>query len=142
MICLIINKSFSVALSGGSDGSCILWDLNRFSYVRTITEHENQVQLLCISDTLGDIVSVSDNPNNDDGSFMIVHTINGVLVGEVFTDLKITAVCYSTAKEGISVNVIGTGFSNGTVKLWSSWNLTAVREITVEKFTKPIKWSV
>ncbi|RWS30536.1 Lysosomal-trafficking regulator-like protein, partial [Leptotrombidium deliense] len=134
---LYISKEFSVAVSGGNDGQCLLWDLNKYCYVRSITEHENKVKLLVISPTLGDIVSVSDFEN---GSTLKVNTINGTNVGHIRTEIKIEAVCYSSAPEGVSVNVIATGFENGAIKLWSSWDLTAVRVITVDRFTAPIKW--
>ncbi|RWS15169.1 lysosomal-trafficking regulator-like protein [Dinothrombium tinctorium] len=135
VICM--NKEFMIAISGGSDGRCLMWDLNKFCYVRTITKHDDPIKLLAISPTLGDIVSVSDL---DEGSALKVNTINGITVGHVKTGEKIEALCYSTAPEGVSVNVIATGFSNGNIQLWSSWDLTAVRLISADRYTKPIKW--
>jgi lysosomal-trafficking regulator len=110
-----ISKPFSVAVSGDTIGCCIVWDLNRFCYVRTISHHESAIRFLCVSETLGDIVSVSDR-NNFEGSSMMVNTINGTVIGHVKTETKITAVCYSTAPEGLSINVIATGFMNGIIR--------------------------
>jgi hypothetical protein len=98
--------------------------------------------LLCISETLGDIVSVSNQLNEEIKSMFLVHTINGEFVGEVMTDSRITAICYSTATEGLSVNVIATAFVNGVVKLWNSWDLSPVREIKADKIDSPINWFV
>lgn len=74
-------------------------------------------------------------------SSLMVHTINGDLIGQLMTDSQITAVCYSTAPEGLSVNVIATGFVDGTIKLWSSWDLAPVRHLTAD-MDLPINWFV
>lgn len=60
---------------------------------------------------------------------MKVFTINARAVGSILSKTKITAVCYSNAPEGVSVNVIATGLDNGIIRLWSSWDLKLVREI-------------
>lgn len=146
------------------------------------------VSLICISDTLGDIVTVkdftcrlaiaadkSDNVDNsgderisgertkvdseaslssdksafsttssrqDDqlskSSVIYVHTINGSLVGFVNCDTQVTAVCYSQAPEGISVNVIVAGLANGLIRLYSSWDLSRVKEFHVSGLSLPI----
>ncbi|CAG2104964.1 unnamed protein product [Medioppia subpectinata] len=127
--CIAINKSFSIAVTADMSGVCIVWDLSRFYYVRTLCEHKFAVDLLAISETLGDIVSVSHHSDRQMESIFCVHTINGELVGQVVTDTRITAVCYSTAPEGLSVNVIATAFIDGSIKLWSSWDLAPVRQL-------------
>lgn len=55
-------------------------------------------------------------PQSVKGSSMSLHTVNGELVGTVTTTEQITAVCFSTAPEGLSVNVIATGLFNGTIR--------------------------
>ncbi|KAK6999253.1 lysosomal-trafficking regulator isoform X2, partial [Biomphalaria glabrata] len=57
--CLCVCQAFSIVVSGSADGSCIIWDLNRLNYVRSITTHNGEIHALAISDTLGDIASVS-----------------------------------------------------------------------------------
>ena len=137
---IVICKSFSIAISGDADGVCIAWDLNRFCYTRTIVKHDNAIELICISETLGDIATVCQSTSQSDGSMLMVHTINGDFVGQLTTDCKITSICYSNSPEGISVNVIATGFSNGIIKLWSSWDLTLIRVIRADRYEKPIAW--
>lgn len=75
---------------------------------------------MAISETLGDIAvvyqisnSVSDNATR---SNLTVYTINARLVGSVVSRIKITALCYSNAAEGVSVNVIATGLENGVIR--------------------------
>lgn len=51
------------------------------------------------------------------GSSLSLHSINAVFVGTVNIPEQITAVCFSTAPEGLSVNVIATGLFDGTIRL-------------------------
>lgn len=71
--------------------------------------------MVSISETLGDIVTISYD-NNSEKSIMTLQTINALYIGKVESDKKITAVCFSNAPEGISVNVIATGLEDGSVK--------------------------
>lgn len=72
------------------------------------------------------------------GSSLALHTVNAAFVGVVNISEQITAVCFSTAPEGLSVNVIATGLFNGSIRLWSSWDLTLVREIISPALSYPI----
>lgn len=47
---------------------------------------------------------------------MTLQSINASYIGNVESDKKITAVCFSNAPEGLSVNVIATGLEDGSVK--------------------------
>ncbi|GIX83957.1 lysosomal-trafficking regulator [Caerostris extrusa] len=117
---IYICKAFSIFVSASNDGSVVIWDLNRLCYVRSLTGHENGVQLVTVSNTLGEIASSS---NNGSESYLRVHTINGEVVGNVKVPDVITALCYSSAPE----------------VFWSSWNLKLVKEITCDRFLLPIK---
>ena len=129
-------------MTGDAGGVCILWDLNRLAYVRTLCTLDSEVDLLAISETLGDIVSVNHDYDQQNKSFFAIHTNNGELVGRVNTDSRITAICYSTAPEGLSVNVIATAFVNGSIKLWSSWDLTGIGPVLRSGIELPITWFV
>ena len=61
--------------------------------------------------------------------FPSCRTINGLTIGERRCEPPITAVGYSSCPEGVSVNVVVTGHKNGMVRLWSSWDLSPVRDI-------------
>lgn len=50
------------------------------------------------------------------GSCLFLHTVNADFVGTVNIPEQITAVCFSTAPEGLSVNVIATGLFNGIIR--------------------------
>lgn len=132
---MVLNKEFRVSVTCDEAGTCFLWDLNSLSYVRTLCKHDAPVSHVCISPTLGDIATVS--PMERD-SRLIVCTINGQLVSNMQPGRQITAICYSACPEGVSVNVLVTGFSDGAVQMWSSWDLTPVRVLCDPHFVKPI----
>lgn len=70
---------------------------------------------MSINETLGDIVTIA--YDNDTGkSIMTLQTINALFINSKESDKKITAVCFSNAPEGISINVIATGLEDGSVK--------------------------
>lgn len=62
-------------------------------------------------------------------TLMRLHTINAKYVNHVTVQERILSLCVSHVKEGIGINVVATGFENGTIKLWSSWDLSFVRQI-------------
>lgn len=41
------------------------------------------------------------------------------------------SLCFSNLTEGLNVNVIGVGMSNGRIRLYSTWDLTLLREISI-----------
>lgn len=136
--CLILNREFRIAISADADGKCILWDLNSLEFVRKLThQHEYAVDVIAISPTLGDIATVSTD-HRIYKSRLFVTTINDSPVGDIETDVPIISLCYSCCPEGVSVNVLVTGFANGTIQMWSSWDLTPVRIICDATYNKPI----
>ena len=44
-------------------------------------------------------------------------TINGRLINKCRSDVQIMCICYTSAPEGVYVNVIAGGMSNGSIKL-------------------------
>lgn len=78
-------------------------------------------------ENLDDFVNVSINPNGK--SILRLHSVNARYVQHNVHEDRIMAVCYSYIKEGVGVNVIATAVEGGIVRLWSSWNLSFIREI-------------
>ncbi|OTF73990.1 BEACH domain containing protein, partial [Euroglyphus maynei] len=144
---ITINRNFNVALSTDSNGRCIVWDMNKQQYLRTIldTNHNVTVAMSTISNTLGDMAVVTYG-KKELTSQLYVFTLNGQPVADIHTNRSephITSICYSSCPEGISVNVIATGLSDGSIKLWSSWDLTLIRTIhsqfiSSNSFSSPI----
>uniref|UniRef100_A0A8C5N5V7 Lysosomal trafficking regulator n=1 Tax=Gouania willdenowi TaxID=441366 RepID=A0A8C5N5V7_GOUWI len=133
---LFVCKPYSILISVSNDGTCILWDLNRLCYVQSLTGHKSPVTAVSASETTGDIATVCDSEGG--GSDLRLWTVNGDLVGHVHCREIICSVAFSNQPEGVSVNVIAGGLENGVVRLWSTWDLKPVREITFPKSNKPI----
>uniref|UniRef100_H3DGX2 Lysosomal trafficking regulator n=1 Tax=Tetraodon nigroviridis TaxID=99883 RepID=H3DGX2_TETNG len=133
---LFVCKPYSVLVSVSRDGTCILWDLNRLCYVQSLTGHKSPVTAVSASETTGDIATVCDSVGG--GSDLRLWTVNGDLIGHVHCREIICSVAFSNQPEGMSVNVIAGGLENGVVRLWSTWDLKPVREITFSKSSKPI----
>ncbi|XP_070590091.1 lysosomal-trafficking regulator isoform X2 [Erythrolamprus reginae] len=133
---LLVCKPYSIMISVSKDGTCIIWDLNRLCYVQSLAGHKSPVTAVSASETTGDIATVCDSVGG--GSDLRLWTVNGDLVGHVHCREIICSVAFSNQPEGISINVIAGGLENGVVRLWSTWDLKPVREITFSKSNKPI----
>ncbi|XP_048843336.1 lysosomal-trafficking regulator-like isoform X2 [Brienomyrus brachyistius] len=133
---LFVCKPFSILISVSKDGTCILWDLNRLCYVQSLTGHKSPVVAVSASETTGDIATACNSVGG--GSDLRLWTVNGDLIGHVHCREIICSMAFSNQPEGISVNVIAGGLENGVVRLWSTWDLKPVREITFPKSNKPI----
>lgn len=64
-------------------------------------------------------------------SLMRLHTINAKYITHISVTEPINCVSYSFIKEGTGINAIATGFDGGVIRLWSSWDLTLMKEINV-----------
>ncbi|XP_053317240.1 lysosomal-trafficking regulator [Spea bombifrons] len=133
---LFVCKPYSILISVSKDGTCIIWDLNRLCYVQSLSGHKSPVTAVSASETTGDIATVCDSVGG--GSDLRLWTVNGDLIGHVHCREIICSVAFSNQPEGTSVNVIAGGLENGVVRLWSTWDLKPVREITFPKSNKPI----
>ncbi|XP_067840227.1 lysosomal-trafficking regulator isoform X1 [Heptranchias perlo] len=133
---LCVCKPYSILISVSNDGTCIIWDLNRLCYVQSLTGHKSPVTAVSTSETTGDSATVCDSVGG--GSDLRLWTVNGDLSGHVHCREIICSVAFSNQPEGVSVNVIAGGLENGVVRLWSTWDLKPVREITFPKSNRPI----
>ncbi|KAM6218970.1 lysosomal-trafficking regulator isoform 2-T2 [Rhynchocyon petersi] len=133
---LFVCKPYSIIISVSKDGTCIIWDLNRLCYVQSLAGHKSPVTAVSASETTGDIATVCDSAGG--GSDLRLWTVNGDLIGHVHCREIICSLAFSNQPEGVSVNVIAGGLENGIVRLWSTWDLKPVREITFPKSHKPI----
>ncbi|GFN74593.1 lysosomal-trafficking regulator [Plakobranchus ocellatus] len=143
--CLAVCPAFSVLVSGSEDGTFVVWDLNYLTYTRSVfpgggdrsvgrrevktgQEITNPVTTVAISETLGDVASVVKTGYKS--CQLHLHTINGqpVALQELTSDL-IHCLAFSAAPEGRSVNVVATGLQSGAIRLWSTWDLTPLRDL-------------
>ena len=56
-------------------------------------------------------------------------TINGRLVEKIENEAEIISLCYTSAPEGVYINVLIGGLANGKIRFWSSWNLALLCEL-------------
>ncbi|KAH8275007.1 hypothetical protein KR018_009608 [Drosophila ironensis] len=68
--CIALSVEFKIAVTAGRDGIAVIWDLNDWSYVRTIARpaeiHQSPITHVAISPTLGDIVTVHTLPQSSE----------------------------------------------------------------------------
>lgn len=138
--------------------------LNFVRSIQRPTICKSPISLVTISPTMGDIVTVHDlfrdgeGYNDDDQcsecceaseniddfvnvavdmngkSLLRLHTINAKYVSHITTSERILSICFSYIKEGTGVNAIATGLENGIIRLWSSHDLSLVREFMVSTY--------
>merc|ERR1711933_529291 len=105
-------------VSSSNDNSFVIWDTvmrqNYPTFVKTINL-EGPVYLTEISKNSGDIATVNkidrieQSTNKNNGSVLSLHSINGVRIACRKCEPPISALAFSSAPEGTSVNVVATG---------------------------------
>ncbi|CAB1322461.1 unnamed protein product, partial [Coregonus sp. 'balchen'] len=113
--CLTASSAYHIMVSGSRDRTCIIWDLNKLSFVTQLRGHRAPVSALCINELTGDIVSAA-------GTYIHVWSINGspIASANTFTGRSqlILCCCVSEMNEWDTQNVIVTGHSDGVVRFW------------------------
>lgn len=137
--CLASSQAYSLIVSGSRDRTVIIWDLNRFTFVRQLgggppdkLVHHGPVSAIAINDITGDIATCA-------SSWLYMWTINGELLAKIDSlsttiqqsmcgnssvsgglgQLHILSVCFSQYNEWDLNEVILTGASDGSVAIWS-----------------------
>ncbi|KAB1282507.1 WD repeat and FYVE domain-containing protein 3 [Camelus dromedarius] len=111
--CATASLAYHIIVSGSRDRTCIIWDLNKLSFLTQLRGHRAPVSALCINELTGDIVSCA-------GTYIHVWSINGNPVVSVNTftgrSQQIVCCCVSEMNEWDTQNVIVTGHSDGVVR--------------------------
>jgi WD40 repeat protein len=114
--CLALSKPYSILVSGSEDQTCIIWDVNRWSYVRQLPGHVAPVSAIAINNLTGDIVTCA-------SSSVYLWSINGRLLADLtFPEgpkSRIQCCAVSELCEWDSQNVILTGGIDGVVRMFS-----------------------
>lgn len=113
--CATASLAYHIIVSGSRDRTCIIWDLNKLSFLTQLRGHRAPVSALCINELTGDIVSCA-------GTYIHVWSINGNPIVSVNTftgrSQQIVCCCMSEMNEWDTQNVIVTGHSDGVVRFW------------------------
>ncbi|KIK98641.1 hypothetical protein PAXRUDRAFT_661323 [Paxillus rubicundulus Ve08.2h10] len=129
VVCVEASRAWSITVSGSSDGSAILWDLNRGLYVRSIWHaggngpiENSAVHLVSINESTGHVATCSTN-------YLWLHTINARPIARL--DLVpstprgslspcVTSIAFHE-REYSHLGILATGHADGSVAL-HTWN--------------------
>jgi len=138
-----ICKEFSIIISGSSDCSAIIWDLNTKSYSRCLYGHPSAVTNVSSSSRTGEIVTICSLNDENRQSQLRLWTINGQLVNAINTETAILHSTWTNAQEGINCNAILTAHIDGTIQVIFS-KYASIRSYTSKwkiVFSPKIVWS-
>ena len=111
--CVVVSQGYSVIVSGSADCTCIIWDLNKLTFVGQL-KLDAPVVHIAINEISGNIKAVTENT-------IYVWDINGQLLirKTVCTNPAefITCCVLSKASEWLDINVLITGHKDGTIKV-------------------------
>lgn len=128
---IAVCRSFSTLLSASTDGTVILWDLNRLEFVRKLTSGRS-VQAAVINSVSGDILLIR-------GQKAALYTLNGDLILDQKLcdgdDFIFCAAFYEGAgNEWLENQLVFTGHKRGIVNVWKKtvgrdgrWKLELVK---------------
>ncbi|XP_069467262.1 WD repeat- and FYVE domain-containing protein 4 isoform X2 [Ambystoma mexicanum] len=113
--CLAASLPYGVLVSGSSDHTCIIWDLDLLTYVCQLPGHPAKISALAISDASGHIFSCT-------RSSLHLWTINGRPLTSITTaggpGRGILCCCFSELHEWDPRSVLVTGCADGVIRLW------------------------
>ncbi|KIM59893.1 hypothetical protein SCLCIDRAFT_1217340 [Scleroderma citrinum Foug A] len=128
VLCIQTSRTWSIVISGSSDGSAILWDLNRGTYVRsiwhddgTVPRESSAVNFVAINESTGYIATCSTR-------YLWLHTINARPITKL--DLLSTRVVSSAPqissiafheRDYSQLGILAVGNTNGSITFYS-WN--------------------
>lgn len=114
---LAASLAYNVIVSGSKDGTAILWDMSRNTFVRQLGKHAGVVAAVAINELTGEIATCS-------GTWLHVWSINGDALAMVNTSVgsadrmqQILCVTFSAVREWDPQNVVITGSTDGVVRV-------------------------
>ncbi|PIK55129.1 putative lysosomal-trafficking regulator isoform X2 [Apostichopus japonicus] len=118
-----VCRPYSILVSASQDGTCIIWDLNRLCYVRSLcnkTGPISPVTTVEVSDVSGDIASVTNTQRgglNSSSSELTLWSINARIIGRVTSESTILCLAFSLSPAGVSINSVVAGCQDGKISL-------------------------
>lgn len=115
--CMAVSNAYHMLVTGSRDQTCIIWDINRWMFVRQLPNHYGAVSSICINELTGDIATAS-------STYLYLWNINGELLASINTITSsrvhvVLCVYMSQVNEWDNNNVILTGGTDGIVRMWS-----------------------
>jgi WD40 repeat protein len=75
---MAVSNNFHMLITGSRDQTCIIWDINRWMFVRQLPNHISAVSCICINELTGDIATAS-------STYLYLWSINGDLLASINT---------------------------------------------------------
>ncbi|KZT02850.1 beach-domain-containing protein [Laetiporus sulphureus 93-53] len=130
IVCVTTSRAWSIVVSGSKDGSAVVWDLNRGTYVRSLwygTGEDAAVHLATVSESTGYIATCSRQK-------LSLHTINGRLITSIGLLSSLAPNSYPAVtsmafleREYSRIGLLATGGPDGTITL-RTWNADSTPE--------------
>ncbi|XP_068597101.1 WD repeat- and FYVE domain-containing protein 4 [Brachionichthys hirsutus] len=115
--CLAVSEVHNMIVSGSSDLTCILWDMEELSYITQLVGHITNISALAINDLTGEIASCA-------GPVLYLWNMNGQLLTCTDASLgpqpDILCVSFTQRREWDAKNVVVTGCADGTIRIWKT----------------------
>ena len=146
VVSAFVSSEHSLIATGSRDGTCILWDTNKFAYIRTL-EHKGPVVAICVSPATGFVYTLEQGPGGRRGrgrrtsmanprvkagsssstTMTILHlwTVNGEHLMDVEAQ-DATALAVTGNAPGFKDNIVATGDSRGTISFWDADTLQPI----------------
>jgi len=124
VLCVAVCRPWAIIVSGSEDGTAVIWDLNRATYVRSLRHtspsgdeawEDTAVRLVAINSSTGYIATYSK-------TYLCLHTVNGRLMVKMdLTSVQpseglITSMAFQE-REYSRLGVLATGTNHGTINL-------------------------
>ena len=107
------------------------------SFVDSIHVNNQSIYKVSISETTNEIAFITNHMNNLNNK-LYFYTGNCDLINQIDNSdsneensIVMKSLCFSNCTEGQNVNVIAVGLSNGHIRLYSTWDLSLLRELTI-----------
>ncbi|OXB55076.1 hypothetical protein ASZ78_012875 [Callipepla squamata] len=111
--CLAASVTYSIIVSGSDDRTCIIWDLNRLTYITQLPAQGASLSSVAINNSTGDIASCA-------GSYLHLWTVSGQPLVSINTTCSpkvcITCCCFAEVMDWDTRSIIITGSTDGMVR--------------------------
>ncbi|KAJ3438053.1 lysosomal-trafficking regulator [Anaeramoeba flamelloides] len=130
--CLREMSEYQMIASGSKDGTCILWDTNKWKPITSLRNHEGSVSVIESSKISGDILTFTHNEKNDQ-NVLRLWNVNGFLLKTIKLENGdngfVQSALFTYGVEGIARNVIILGMKNGLISFYDAFDLSFITNL-------------
>ncbi len=123
---VFVSDEFSILVSGSLDHSCIIWDLNRLRFIRSM-QTLGPVSHVCVSPVNGDVLAVASASEEKRGTSVLwLYSVNGELLASAATSEHVTCAIFTCGMEGIARSYVTAGTHSGKLLVFDAFDLSLV----------------